>query len=192
MKTENLTYIILTKRLGLRKWSDADFLPFAAMNKDKEVMKYFPKTLSDEETAALINRINAHFGKHGFSLFAIEKLATKELIGFAGFMIPSFKSFFTSCVEIGWRIKKEEWNKGYATEAAKACLHYGFKTLQFEKVYSFTSAINVKSENLMKKIGMTKEGEFDHPNIPFDNALCRHVVYKIDKQKYHHERQHSR
>lgn len=182
-----MTYIISTARLGLRKWGDTDYLPFAKMNKDIDVMKYFPKTLTDEETASLIYRIDAHFEKHGFCLFAVEKLATKEFIGFTGFMVPSFESFFTPCIEIGWRIKKEEWNNGYATEAAKACLRYGFETLQFEKIYSFTSAINIKSEKLMQKIGMIKEGEFDHPNIPFDSALCRHVVYKIEKQKYHHE-----
>ena len=96
-------------------------------------------------------------------------------------MIPSFKSFFTPCVEIGWRIKKDEWSKGYATEAAKAYLQYGFETLKFYKGYSFTSAINVKSEKLRQKIDMTKAGEFDHPNIPFVNALSRHAVYKIYK-----------
>ena len=176
-----MPYIISTQRLGLRKWIDADFIPFAEMNKDADVMKYFPKILTDEETAVLINRIKAHFEENGFGLFAVEKLATKEFIGFTGFMIPSFKSFFTPRVEIGWRFKKEEWNKGYATESAIACLRYGFETLRFDKVYSFTSAINVKSEKVMKKIGMTKAGEFNHPNIPFDNPLCKHVVYKIDR-----------
>ncbi len=128
---------ITTQRLALRKWIDADFMPFAAMNKDAEVMQFFPKILTDDETASMIKRIDAHFHKYGYGLFAIEKIATKQFIGFSGFMVPAFKSFFTPCIEIGWRIKKEEWNKGFATEAAKACLQYGFKTLGFEKSVFF-------------------------------------------------------
>ena len=151
------------------------------MNKDTEVMKYFPKLLTDEETIAMMQRINLHFKKHGFGLFAVETNHTKEFIGFTGFMIPAFQSFFTPCVEIGWRLKKSAWNKGYATEAAKACLQYGFKTLQFDKIYSFTSIINTSSENVMKKIGMIKEGEFNYPNISTNNWLCRHLLYKMEK-----------
>ena len=178
-----MNYIIHTERLELRKWIDSDFMPFAEMNQDAEVMKYFPRTLTDDETATLITKINNHFEKYGFGLFVVEKTATKEFIGFTGFMVPSFKSFFTPCIEIGWRIKKDEWNNGYAMEAAKACLQYGFEKLQFEKVYSFTSKINLKSEKLMQKIGMIKDGEFDHPDISFDNPLCRHILYKNEKQK---------
>ncbi len=175
-----MNYILQTKRLALRKWIDEDFIPFGAMNKDADVMKYFPSTLTDDETASTIKRIEAHFDKHGFGLFAIEKLPTREFIGYTGFMIPSFECFFTPCVEIGWRIKKAEWNKGYAAEAAEACLQYGFKILQFEKIYSFTSLINKASEKVMQKIGMIKEGEFNHPDISVDNSLCRHLLYKIE------------
>ncbi len=174
--------LIITERLKLRKWVDTDLLPFSEMNKDPDVMKYFPSVLSDDETATMMNRIKTHFNEHGFGLFGIEKLATGVFMGFTGFMIPKFTSFFTPCIEIGWRIKKEEWNNGYATEAAKACLQYGFETLHFEKVYSFTSTINDKSERVMQKIGMTKEGEFNHPNIPVESPLCRHVLYKIENQ----------
>lgn len=175
-----MEYIITTERLGLREWTNADFIPFAEMNKDSDIMEYFPSVLTSDETAAMIKRINLHFKKHGFGLFALEKLTAKEFIGFTGFMIPSFKSFFTPCIEIGWRIKKSEWNKGYATEAAKACLQYGFETLHFKTVYSFTSRINLRSEKVMKHIGMIKEGEFDHPAININHPLCRHVLYKIE------------
>ncbi len=157
-------------------------MPFAEMNKDADVMKYYPSLLNKEETAAMIERINAHFNSHGFGLFAIEKISTGEFIGYTGFMIPSFESFFTPCVEIGWRIKKEEWNKGYATEAAKSCLQYGFEKIKFEKIYSFTSLLNKASEKVMEKIGMVKEAEFNHPNIAPDNILCRHLLYKIENR----------
>lgn len=174
--------IIYTERLKLRRWIDADFMPFAEMNKDIDVMQYFPKILTGDQMASMIERINAHFNRHGFGLFAIEKKSTGEFIGYTGFMIPSFESFFTPCIEIGWRLKKEEWNKGYATEAAKSCLEYGFKKLQFKKVYSFTSSLNKASEKVMQKIGMIKEGEFNHPDIAPGNILCRHALYKIENK----------
>lgn len=175
-------YLITTERLGLRHWKEDDFPPFAAMNKDEDVMRYYPSILSDEETVAMMERINGHFQTHGFGLFAVEKRDTKEFIGYTGFMIPRFQSFFTPCVEIGWRIKKEEWNKGFATEAATACLHYGFETLGFDKIYSFTSVVNQPSERVMQKTGMKKEGEFGHPNLSTDSPLCRHVLYKIERE----------
>src|SRR3954468_14700039 len=158
-------YIITTPRLHLRKWLPSDIPPFATMNQDATVMQYFPKTLTDEETLEMVTRINAHFEKHHFGLFAVEHRLTKEFIGYTGFAIPTFESFFTPCVEIGWRFKKEVWGQGFATEAAIACLIYGFDTLQFEKIVSFTSAVNMQSEKVMKRIGMTHIANFDHPKI---------------------------
>lgn len=128
-----MSCIIQTERLGLRLWKKEDIIPFAEINKDADVMKYFPHLLSYEETSAMLKRINLHFEKHGFGLFAIEELSAKKFIGFSGFMIPSFQSYFTPCIEIGWRLQKNAWHKGYATEAAKACLQYGFEVLHFEQ-----------------------------------------------------------
>jgi ribosomal-protein-alanine N-acetyltransferase len=173
-------YIISTERLGLRRWLDTDIQHFIAMNQDVYVMKYFPALLTQNETIAMIARIRQGFEANGFCLYAVELKATGEFIGFTGFSIPRFESFFTPCVEIGWRYKQSAWGKGYATEAASACLQYGFTTLGLQTVYSFTAAINLPSEKVMQKIGMAKVGEFNHPNIEEDNALCRHVLYKID------------
>ncbi|HRH61326.1 MAG TPA: GNAT family N-acetyltransferase [Chitinophagaceae bacterium] len=170
-------YIISTERLGLRLWKPEDFIPFAEMNKDKDVMEFFPSLLADDETKSMIQRIENHFTKHGFGLYAVEEKASKHFIGYTGFMVPSFESFFTPCIEIGWRLHHNAWGKGYATEAAKACLQYGFATLQFDKVYSFTSVINTRSEKVMQKIGMQKIGEFNHPKIAEGDRLCRHVLY---------------
>lgn len=174
-------YIIKTSRLGLRNWNELDITPFASMNADQEVMRYFPGILTMRETIQMIDRINRHIITYGFGLYAIEKLSTKEFIGYTGLMIPQFESFFTPCVEIGWRIKKEEWNMGFATEAAMGCLIYGFNILQLKEVYSFTSMRNRASERVMEKIGMVKAGEFDHPNIPLEHPLSRHLLYKIEK-----------
>lgn len=174
-------HTIETKRLGLRNWKEKDIEPFINMNGDKDVMKYFPKTLSRAETIEAVNRINQHFEEHGFGLFAIEEKATREFIGFTGFSIPTFNSFFTPCVEIGWRLKKEVWKKGFATEAAKACLNYGFEALNFDKIVSFTSVLNTDSEKVMQRIGMSQLGFFDHPKIENGHLLCKHVLYEIFK-----------
>ena len=178
------SYIISTPRLGLRRWIDSDIDPFTAMNKDAEVMRYYPNTLMDKETLAMVNRINAHFDKNKFGLLAVENKSTKQFIGYTGFAVPSFKSFFTPCIEIGWRFQQAAWRQGFATEAAKACLQYGFGIFGFDKVVSFTSTINLRSENVMKRIGMIKTGEFDHPNIDPRTILCKHVLYEITNSQW--------
>ena len=179
MPDTNNRFILSTERLGLRLWIDSDIEPFAQMNQDKEVMKYFPNTLSYSETQELVNRIKLHFDKHNFGLYAVEDKASGQFIGFTGFSIPAFDAFFTPCIEIGWRYKKEFWGKGLATEAANACIKYGFETLGFDKIVSFTSTLNIDSEKVMKRIGMTWAGYFDHPKIEKKNPLCRHVLYQL-------------
>jgi RimJ/RimL family protein N-acetyltransferase len=173
------TIAILTERLILRRWKKSDTEPFVALNKDGEVMKYFPALLSEQQTLEFLERIDAFFEQSNYGLYAVEIKTTGEFIGYTGFAKPSFNSFFTPCVEIGWRIAKEFWGMGYASEAGKGCLDYGFKKLGFDRVVSFTSLLNVKSENVMKRIGMTKIGEFDHPNLQPSSPLCRHVLYEI-------------
>ena len=171
-------YIITTPRMGMRRWTAADIGPFSAMNQDAEVMKYFPATLTPQESKVAMQRIMAHFDSFNYGLFVVETLADGKFIGFTGFNRPAFNSFFTPCVEIGWRFIREVWGRGLATEAAKACLDYGFNNFKFEKVYSFTATPNHPSERVMQKIGMAKIGEFDHPKIAADHPLCKHVLYE--------------
>ena len=170
--------MLFTERLCLRRWIDTDIPPFIQMNKDADVMEYFPKKLTDTETLDMLERINTCFEKNGFGLFAVENKATKTFIGFTGFSIPAFDSFFTPCTEIGWRYKKEAWGQGFAAEAATACLKYGFDSLGLHKIVSFTASINTRSEKLMKRIGMKYTASFDHPKIMKDDRLCRHVLYE--------------
>ena len=176
-------YIIATPRLGLRHWNDADLAPFIEMNSDPAVMEYFPKLLTAAEAAAMVERIRRHFGEHHFGLFAVEEKSTQSFIGFTGLAIPRFESFFTPCVEIGWRLKRSCWNQGFATEAARACLQYGFETIQLQRIVSFTSVQNYRSENIMKKLGMQYLQDFDHPAIEKSNPLCRHLLYEINRSK---------
>jgi RimJ/RimL family protein N-acetyltransferase len=173
--------MIITSRLILRAWRIEDIPAFSEMCADPAGMAYLPKLLSVEETHQLVGRIEAHFREHGFGLYAVEKKDTETFIGFTGFMVPAFESFFTPCVEIGWRIRRTEWNQGFATEAAKACLDYGFADLGLTKVYSFTSVHNQASERVMQKIGLRREGTFLHPSLPTGHFLSEHLLYSIEK-----------
>jgi ribosomal-protein-alanine N-acetyltransferase len=149
------------------------------MNQDPRVMEYFVNPLSEEETDQFYNRIQEEFGAYGYGLYAVETRQNNDFIGFIGFHWANFHSEFTPCIEIGWRLKQEAWGNGFATEGAKACLDYGFHTLGLKQIYSFTAKINTPSENVMKKVGMVKVAEFEHPNIIEGNPLRRHVLYSI-------------
>ena len=172
---------IKTARLILRQWTAADHEPYIQLNQDADVMEFFPSILSPEETLTQINRLSSHIVAYGYGFFALERKDNNRFIGFTGLSHPRFDSYFTPCVEIGWRLSKASWGRGFATEAAKACLEYGFKILNLEEIYSFTSIHNIRSEQVMKKIGMEKAGTFDHPSIKDGNVLKTHVLYRISK-----------
>lgn len=172
-------YFFVSERLGFRKFRDSDLEPFFKMNADSEVMKFFPSTLDTEETQSLIMRINAHIDENGFGFFAIDLLSENRFIGFIGLKRTNFKADFTPCIEIGWRLDKEFWNKGLATEGATRCLEFAFLNLKLNEVYSFTSLLNKPSERIMQKIGMAKISEFDHPLVEKGSRLKKHCLYKI-------------
>lgn len=184
LKNKNNEYVFESPRLGFRTWKESDKAPFSKMNANEEVMKYFPKTLSSTESDAFVDRINEHFREKGYGLWAVEIKETKELIGFIGFSIATFDSDFTPCIEIGWRLDNKYWNKGYATEGAKACLDYGFNKLGFGAIYSFTAELNKPSQNVMKKIGLRKIKDFQHPRVEDGSPLKPHVLYGISKDEY--------
>ena len=173
-------YLFQSDRLGFRPWKASDEVPFGQMNSDPLVMEFFPKMLTAEENRAFVKRIMDAFAENNSCFYAVDLLETGEFIGFIGFSRPRFEADFTPCVEIGWRLKKEVWGQGLATEGAKRCLEYGFDDLGFEEVFSFTATLNKRSERIMQKIGMSKIGEFDHPKIEKGHRLERHVLYKID------------
>lgn len=171
---------IVTDRLILRSWKYEDRMPFAEMNSNRNVMKYFPETLSVEESDAFVDRINAEFEETGFGLYSVEIKESGEFIGYVGFHRFKFDSPFPSGWEIGWRISDRFWHKGYATEAAKACLGYAREKRFCNKLYSFTAVPNTPSENVMKRIGMGYLGIFMHPSLPDGHWLKEHKLYSID------------
>jgi RimJ/RimL family protein N-acetyltransferase len=170
-----------TGRLLLRRWRPSDRAPFAALNADPEVMEHFPARLTRAESDAAVDRIEAGFDEHGFGLWAVEVKATGEFIGFTGLSVPSFEAHFTPAVEIGWRLARPAWGHGYASEAARRALAAGFSDYGLAEVVSFTSVGNVRSQAVMRRIGMTHDpaDDFGHPRIAPDDRLHRHVLWRI-------------
>ena len=171
-------YTIKTARLGFRNWLPSDETPFIEMCKDKLVMEHFPKTLTKEETLALISKFDLHFKTHGYCYFAIDLLENDEFIGFTGLANQSWKSSYTPCVDIGWRLKQSARGKGYAAEAAKGCLEAAYASFGLREVLAFATDTNLASQKVMKKIGMHYSGNAQHPDVRNDHRFDHCVVYK--------------
>jgi RimJ/RimL family protein N-acetyltransferase len=170
-----------TDRLLMRAWAEADRVPFAALNADSEVMEHFPAILSRAESDHLVNLIQEGFATRGWGLWAVELRESRTFVGFVGLNDVPFEAEFTPAVEIGWRLARAHWGHGYATEAASAALDYGFGPLRLDRIVSFTSLKNFRSQAVMRRIGMTAVAEFEHPSVAEGNPLRRHVLYAIDR-----------
>lgn len=176
--------ILHTERLVLRGWRPSDREPFAALNADPEVMKHFPATLSREQSDALVESITASWEARGYGLWAVEVRANTEPIGFVGLNWPGFEPPFAPAVEIGWRLARHAWGRGYAPEGALATLEYAWTVLGLGEVQSWTATTNLSSQRVMAKIGMTHDpaDDFDHPRLPVGHPLRRHVRYRINRE----------
>ncbi|MEZ4772620.1 MAG: GNAT family N-acetyltransferase [Bacteroidia bacterium] len=172
-------YLFTSARLGFRNWEDADLEGMARINADEKVMEFFPSVATEKETHEFITRMQAQFSEKGFCYFAVDRLEDHSFIGFIGLSEKTFEADFTPCIDIGWRLDCAEWNKGYATEGAKRCLEYAFEDLRLNNIYSIAPKVNVKSEQVMKKIGMIKLYEFAHPLLKNDERLENCVLYMI-------------
>ncbi|MDB6144925.1 MAG: family acetyltransferase [Pseudomonas sp.] len=173
-------------RLLMRQWRDDDLSDFAAMCADPQVMRYFPEALSRLESAALIGRVRGHFAELGFGLWALERKDTGEFIGFTGLSVVGFEAHFTPAVEIGWRLAREHWGLGFASEAAWTALGAGFEHLALGEIVSFTAQSNLPSQKVMQAIGMQHDvdDDFDHPNLPDGHPLKPHALYRITRQQW--------
>jgi RimJ/RimL family protein N-acetyltransferase len=149
------------------------------MNSDPAVMRYFPALLTREESDAAADRIGELLERRGFTLYAAEFRDTAEFIGFIGLWVPSFMDV----VEIGWRLAPAWWNRGLATEGARAVLRTAFEDLGLTEVVAFTVPANLPSRRVMEKIGMRYDasGDFDHPAIAEGHPLRRHLLYRIGR-----------
>jgi RimJ/RimL family protein N-acetyltransferase len=169
-----------TDRLLLRQWRDEDREPFAALNADPVVMEHFPSTMTRERSDAFVDFNFVTIATRGWGLWAVEVVDTKQFIGFVGLNEPNFEAHFTPAVEIGWRLARDAWGHGYATEAAAAVTAFARDELGLAEIVSFTSTTNIRSQRVMQRIGMTHDpaDDFDHPTVT-DERLRRHVLYRL-------------
>jgi RimJ/RimL family protein N-acetyltransferase len=177
---------LLTERLILRRWKDADRFPFRRMNADARVAEFLSRARDATASDALMEQVETHFDVHGFGLFAVELRESGEFAGFVGLSVPDFEAAFTPAVEIGWRLAAEHWGKGFATEAAREVLRYGFEDVGLKDVVSFTVSTNVRSRAVMDRLGMVRDAvdDFDHPRLPDGHALRRHVLYRLERDSW--------
>lgn len=174
---------IETERLVLRRWRASDLEPFAALNADSKVMEYFPYPLEPGRSDAFAEHIEAHFDTHGFGLWAVEVKGGEPFIGFVGIRSLSKEPDlpFEAEAEVGWRLAYSAWGRGYAPEAARASLEFGFCECELGEVVSFTTVANERSQRVMQKIGMRRDPaeDFDHLRIEPGSPIRRHVLYRL-------------
>ncbi len=175
-------YLFTSERLGFRNWTSDDLDKMYSINSDKEVMEFFPSQPTRKETIDFITRMQTSFAKNGYCYFAVEIINTQEFIGFIGLSIQTFEADFTPMTDIGWRLKKSSWGKGFATEGAKACVKYGFEDLNLKTIHAIAPKLNTKSQHVMTKIGMTESCTFIHPKINKDHTLKNCVLFKISNK----------
>jgi RimJ/RimL family protein N-acetyltransferase len=174
-----------TERLRLVAWQERHVAPFAAINADPEVMRYFPATTTEAQTRATVTAWRAQFEEHGWHNWAVELQDSGEFIGFIGLSVPRRQLPFSPCVEVGWRLARRFWGEGYATEGATASLALGFGQLGLSEIVSFTSLTNLPSCAVMERIGMHDTGrDFDHPAVPEGSSLRRHCLYAISHAQW--------
>lgn len=180
--------MLRTDRLVLRRWRDEDRAPFAALNADPEVMRFFPRPLSRAESDMLVDRIEAAFDEHGYGLWAVDVAGpgAPGFIGFVGLVWQRFPAHFTPALEIGWRLARHAWGHGYATEAATAVRDFAFRPAGetgagVDEIVSITTRTNEPSQAVMRRIGMTSDpaDDFRHPNLDPDHPLVEHVLYRL-------------
>ncbi|WP_067498655.1 GNAT family N-acetyltransferase [Actinoplanes sp. TFC3] len=168
-----------TDRLLLRQWRDEDVLPWARMNADPLVREFFPEILTYDQSAASLNHFRTELAERGWGWWALEIAATGQFIGFAG-LDPTDDGLPFKGVEAGWRLTREAWGQGYATEAGHACLDYGFDVLGLDEILAITATGNARSRAVMHRLGMTRDpgDDFDDPDVPA-GPLRRSVLYRL-------------
>ncbi|MCU1495980.1 MAG: acetyltransferase, family protein [Acidimicrobiaceae bacterium] len=150
------------------------------MNADPVVMEHFLEALTRPQSDAMVDRIESHFSVLGYGHWAVEVLGGAPFIGFVGLELATFPAHFTPAVEVGWRLERAAWHQGYALEAARAALDYGFEVLGLEEVVSFTARVNTRSERVMSRLAMTHDpaDDFDYDRLPVGHVLRPHVLYR--------------
>ncbi|WP_216843046.1 GNAT family N-acetyltransferase [Granulicella sp. S190] len=176
----------MTERLVLRRWRESDKAPFRKLNADARVAAFLRGPLDAVASDAMVERIERHFERNGFGLFAVEVRESGEFAGFIGLSVADFAAAFTPAVEIGWRLAAEHWGKGLATEGAREVLCYGFDEIGLSDVVSFTVPANARSRAVMERLGMSRDPteDFVHPNVSEGDDLRLHVLYRLEREAW--------
>ncbi|MFM2484323.1 GNAT family N-acetyltransferase [Celerinatantimonas yamalensis] len=175
-----------TQRLVLRQWRRDDYAHYAKLNADQQVMRYFPTTLSKQQSNLQAQRIQHLIAENGWGFWAVELKSTGQFIGFVGLHRQAEDSGIPNApfVEIGWRLAAEFWGEGYAPEAAEKALEFAFNTLAVPCVYAFTALANIPSQRVMEKIGMVNtHQDFNHPQLATGHWLERHCLYQMTRSR---------
>jgi len=172
---------LATPRLRLRHWRGEDLAPFAALNADPLAMRYLGRLLSRSESDAFARGAEETLTRRGFGLWALELRESGRFAGCVGLAVPSFEAHFTPCVEAMWRLAPDTWGHGYATEAARASLEFGFTQAGLGEIVAFTVPANTRSRAVMLRLGMHHDpaDDFEHPRLPPGDPLRGHVLYRL-------------
>jgi ribosomal-protein-alanine N-acetyltransferase len=177
---------IRTARLRLRSWRDDDFEAYAALNADPRVMEFYPSLVSRDESRDRFDRWCARTAERGYGYWPVDVIGGPSFIGLVGLADPDFEAHFMPAVEIGWRLAADHWGRGYATEAARGALAFGFERLGLREIVAFTTTGNVRSRRVMDKLGMRRspDEDFLHPLIPPGHPLRPHVLYRLRREDF--------
>lgn len=169
-----------TERLVLRRFDQpGDRDAFAAICADAEVMEWLGGPLDRAQADARIDRVEASWDANGHGRYLVERRSDGAFLGWSGIM-PAFETLPIAGVpEMGWRLVRDAWGQGYATEAAAAAIADGFRRLGFPEIWAFTSPGNLRSQAVMRRLGMARRSDrdFDNPDQPADGPLRRSIVY---------------
>jgi RimJ/RimL family protein N-acetyltransferase len=175
---------VRTERLVLRRWRDEDRAAYVAMNQDPAVMEFMQGLTPPDVSNGFIDKIEAHWDEHGWGLWAVEVPGVAPFVGFTG-LWPATHVLGYESREVGWRLAREHWGRGYATEAAREALRFGFRDLGFDEIVSFTVPENRRSRAVMERIGLgyVEGGDFDHPRVDAVAYphIVRQVLYRLDR-----------
>lgn len=173
-----------TKRCVLRQWKASDFAPWAEMNADPEVRRYFPYVATEAQAHGEAERCRDALAQRGWGMWALELPGMLPFAGFVGLNVPHYDAPWVPAVEIGWRLARAAWGQGFATEAAQAVLDFGFERLGLSEIVAITVPSNAPSRRVMARLGLQRDeaGDFDHPRVEVGHPMQRHVLYRAARK----------
>lgn len=173
---------LTTDRLLLRPFAECDFEPFAALNAHPLVVESLGSCPSRGESDALAESCNAELEREGWGPWAVGVVGGPEFVGMVGLHRVRAELPCAPAVEVAWRLDPAHWGRGYATEAARASLAYGFGAGGLREIIAITTTLNRRSQSVMERVGMRRDhgADFDSPGLPEGSPLRRHVLYRAE------------